>query len=171
MSDMGKFFNGPVLRADPAGGAPVSATTIDSAAVIHMLGERVIFKGEEYVYVYNAGATDANVGLAMVMSGLSGYSLTISSISGQDVPMCVVKHATILASGFGWGLVRGITPIQTASTMATGAIAYLSDQGTFATFAVSANTDTLKGFPWAKILSSGTGSAASMPLAYVRCFG
>lgn len=171
MANMGKFSQGPILPAALEGGAPVSAATIDSANVVHMLGERMVYKGEEYVFVHNAGASDATPGLAMVMSGLSGYSLTISSISGAHLPICVVKHATIVAGGFGWGLVRGISQIQTASTMATGAFGYLSEAGTFATFSVSANTDTLKGFPCVQILSTGTGSTASMPLAFVRCFG
>lgn len=171
MANMGKFYQGPVLPASLEGGAPVSATTIDSANVVNQLGERLIYKGEEYVFVHNAGATDASVGMAMVMTALSGYSLTISSLSASDFPMCVVKHATIVAGGFGWGIVRGITSLRSESTMPTGAWATLGDDGISKTYVISANTDTVKGAAFAKILSSGTGSGASLPLAYVRCFG
>lgn len=162
---------GPVLFGSIDGATPLSHVTADSAKKIALLGERVTYGAEEYVYVYNNGATDAAVGMAMVMSSLSGYSLTISSLSGYDFPMCVVKHAAIPAGNYGWGLVRGITQVRTESTMSTGAWLTLGDDGVFKTFIGSSNTDTIQGAAVGKILSSGTGSAASLPKAYVKCFG
>ena len=169
MPDLGNFSSvGPVLFGSIDSGLPISHSTIDSAQKVAELGARVIHKGEEYVYVHNASTQDVSVGHAMVMSSLSGYSLTISSVTGVDEPMCVVKHATIVAGGFGWGLVRGVTQLALASTMATGIRATLGTDGVFSTFVLSTSAVP----PMAKILSSGTGiSTTGMALAYVKCIG
>ncbi len=135
------------------------------------MGDRVVSDGEEYVFVHNAGASTAAIGNFMVMSSLSGYSLTISSISGAHLPICVVKHSAIPAGGFGWALVRGISRILSEATMATGALLGVGTDGAACAFPISANTDVTKNIPWGTVLSSGTGTASSYPLAYVRCYG
>lgn len=170
---IGNFTDvGPVLFGGVDGAHPVSHTTLDSAYKQHVLGTRVTHQGEDYVYIHNASATDASVGRALVMSSLSGYSLTPSSLSGYDQPFCVVKHATIVAGGFGWGLVRGITNVAVESTVATGVWLTLGDDGAFKTFIGSSNTDTIQGAAVAKVLSSGTGvSTTGLPKAYVKCIG
>ena len=173
MANLGTFGSvGPIQFGGIDANAPVSHVTIDSVAKQVALGTRVTYKGEEYVYVHNAAATDASVGRAMVMSSLSGYSLTVSSLSGYDQPFCVVKHASIPAGGFGWGMTRGITQVAVESTVATGVWLTLGDDGAFKTFIGSSNTDTIQGAAVAKVLSSGTGiSTTGLPLAYVKCFG
>lgn len=169
MSDLGTFQSaGPVQFGSIEGGAPISHVTADSAKKVAELGARVVYKGEEYVYVHNACAQDASVGYGMVMSALSGYSLTISSVTGVNVPICVVKHATITAGGFGWGLTRGLAPLALASTMATGVMAVLGTDGVFSTWVVSTGAHS----PQAQILSSGTGiSTTGLGMGYVKCWG
>lgn len=169
MSSLGSFQSvGPVQFGSIEGGHPISHSTLDSAAKVAQVGDRVVYQGEEYVYVHNASAQDASVGYGMVMSSLSGYSLTISSVTGVHAPICVVKHATIVAGGFGWGLVRGISKVALASTMATGVMAVLGTDGVFSTWVVSTGAHS----PQAQILSSGTGvSTTGLGLAYVKCWG
>lgn len=165
---------GPVLFGGIDGASPLSFVTSDSAAIRadgHAVGDRVDHAGEEYLLVHNAGASIAAQGNFMVLSSLSGFSLTISSLSAQHMPICVVKHADIPAGGYGWGLVRGISQVLCESTMPTGAFLTPGQDGVFKTYATSANTDTVKGYNVGQVLSSGSGSTASMPKAYVRCWG
>lgn len=165
---------GPILFGGVDGATPLSFVTTDSAAIRakgHTVGDRVDFAGEEYVLVHNAGASIAAKGNFMVLSSLSGYSLTISSLSAQHMPICVVKHEDIPAGGFGWGLVRGFSQVLCESTMSTGNFLTAGQDGVFKTYATSANTDTVKGYNVGQVVSSGSGSTASMPKAYVRCWG
>lgn len=153
-----------------AGAASVSFTTVDSAGNVAKLGERRIVAGEEYVYVQNACAQDASVGYALVQSGPTyvGYALTISSLTGVHDAVCVVKHNTIVAGGYGWGLVRGQTPLALASTMATGVRVTLGDNGVFSTYVVSTGATPPQGM----ILSSGTGiSTTGLGVGYIKCVG
>lgn len=174
MADLGRFSSvDPVLFNGVDGASPISHATVDSAYRVAELGARVTIKGEEYVYIHNAAATDASIGRGMVMSSLSGYSLTVSSVAANyDVPWCVVKHVSIPAGGFGWGLVRGLSPIAVDTTAATGAYAKLGDDGIFSAFVGSATANAIMGLPLVKILSSGTGiSTTGLAMGYVRCFG
>jgi hypothetical protein len=145
MSDLGTFSSvGPVQFGSIDGGAPISHVTSDSAAMKAVVGDRVTYKGEDYVYVHNVMANTAMaVGELGVVSALSGYSLTNATTLGADMPLIVVKHAAIPSAGFGWGLVRGGV-----------AISFLG--GSFPT-----------GPMIGKILSSGTGTCKAM----VRLFG
>lgn len=174
MSDLGKFTSvGPVQFSGIDGATPISHVTVDSAYKQAELGARVTVKGEDYVYIHNAGASDASIGRGMVMSALSGYSLTVSSVAASyDVPWCVVKHNSIPAGGFGWGLVRGLTPLAVDTTAATGTYVKLGDDGIFSAYVGSAQTGVLIGRPDGKIVSTGTGiSTTGLAMGYVHCYG
>lgn len=169
MSNMGNFSSvGPVVFKSLDGAHPVSYVTADSAKKAAHLGTRITHQGEDYVYIYNAGASDASIGYGMVMSALSGYSLTVSAETGAHLPMGVVKHVSIPAGNYGWLLVRGISPVALASTMATQVLVTLGTDGVWSTFVVSTGAP----LPVGQIISSGTGiSTTGLGQAYLKCFG
>lgn len=167
MSNLGTFSSvGPVQFGSIDGGAPISHVTSDSAAKKAEVGDRVIYKGEEYVYIHNVMASTAMaVGELGVCSTLSGYSLTNATVLAADLPMTVVKHAAIPSAGFGWGLVRGIAEaLKIENTAATGVLLGVGSGGVAISYVVgSFATGPLIG----QVMSSGTGTCK----AYVRLFG
>lgn len=71
------------------------------------LGTKVAYMGKEYVYVYNAGNSQALPGHGVTISGVSGYSVTISSTSMIDAFVGVVHHSTIATAYYGWIVTKG----------------------------------------------------------------
>lgn len=158
MADLGSFKSvGPISEE---GVSNVTATP--SVA----LGTRRTHMGEDYVYFYNNGASAASVGLLLTSTGLSGYSLTKSTVSGNDFPLCVVKHAEVPAGSYGWGLVRGICTPQVESTMATGTLLMVADAGLFKTL-LTGSTSFPVG-PIGKMLATNTNTTG---IAYVKLYG
>jgi len=71
------------------------------------LGTTCQFEGNEYMYVYNAGNSQASKGHAVVLSGTTGYSVTVSSLTMTDFAVGMVKHATLTTATYGWVMTRG----------------------------------------------------------------
>lgn len=87
----------------------VSAVTATNSVEI---GTRRIFNSEAYIYVYNAGNSQISTGFFGAVSATSGYSVSVSSTSGQFA-VGVCKHATLTTATYGWlltaGYVDGVT--------------------------------------------------------------
>jgi hypothetical protein len=103
------------------------------------LGDRVRSGKNEYCFVYNAGNSQAIPGLGVIMSGTSGYSVTISSTQFVDPCFGVVKHATLTTGTYGWVVTRG--PVQALSvadnSITTGALVVLGSDGKFTARSIS----------------------------------
>ncbi len=127
------------------------------------LGARRIHNGEEYVYFRNDTGSAATQGMAMVISGNSGYSLTRSSTTGDDFVVCFVKHADVADDSYAWGLVRGITQVHVASTLATGQLFQVGADGVVATYVATATGECI-----GKMILTGTDSTGN---AWVDCHG
>ncbi len=85
------------------------------------LGARRFWKGEEYVYCYNAGgaaiSTSVVLGVKLV-TGCSGYSVAATSITDVVNPCVgVVKHAAIAAGSYGWVMTKGFATISSLSNI------------------------------------------------------
>lgn len=149
----------------PAFSEPVSNVTLTPSV---QLGATRVENGEEYIYVYNDGGASAAVGFAVVpQSGSSGYSVTVTSVTGADVAMGFVKHNTFVTASYCWVLTKGYTTISNgmASTaLASGAMLALAANGQ-----VQEHTGTLTAPILGKVIVS-TASAGS-GRAFVRCFG
>jgi acetyl-CoA carboxylase carboxyltransferase component len=78
------------------------------------LGTRVIWKGEEYVYCYNAGGAQISPSYGVkLVTGASGYSVAATHLSSVANPQVgVVKHATMAAADYGWVMVKGFTSLE-----------------------------------------------------------
>ncbi len=113
---------------------------------------------EKYIFVYNTGNSQISVGNAAVLSAVTGYSVTVSSTSGEDIGVGVVKHATLTTGTYGWLLVRGFGSAKMGANFscATGECLVLGADGTFDQKSnVTANMN-----PIAKAMGSAASGAA-----------
>lgn len=117
----------------------------------------------EYIFVYNAGNSQISPGYGAVCSGVSGYSVTVSSVAANnDVPIGVCVHATLTTATYGFLLKKGFCTFVAAAN--SGAVAGLplimGDDGTWATKSISTGA---AGNTYGKVMvataSAGVGSA------------
>lgn len=89
---------------------------------------------EEYVFVYNAGNSQIPPSYAAVVSAVSGYSVTLSSVTSVDFPVGVVKHATLTTGTYGWLMTRGFCQVEMEAdnSAAAGQLLALAADGEFA---------------------------------------
>jgi len=108
----------------------VSAVTANPSM---LLGTRRFEQGDDYVYCYNNGTTQVTPGNGVILSGVTGYSVTVSSVTSSDTFFGVVKHSTLTTGTYGWVLTRGFVPLRAAanSGLAIGDYVMASDNGTF----------------------------------------
>lgn len=86
----------------------VSQTTLTNSVLPGTL--RCDDNGNRYVYVYNNGTSQISQGLAAVISGVSGLSVTVSSVAGTDgFPIGIAKNATIATAAYGWLMYQGFS--------------------------------------------------------------
>jgi len=122
---------------------------------------------EKYIYVYNAGNSQASVGHGVICSATTNYSVTVSSTTMLDVPVGVVKHATLTTGAYGWVLVRGFGPCATPanSGVAAGQLLCLGGDGKWAVKSISTDAPA----PVVGKCMEATGSAG-VGHAYFRIF-
>tara|TARA_R110000796_G_scaffold187266_1_gene304170 strand:- start:2690 stop:3154 length:465 start_codon:yes stop_codon:yes gene_type:complete len=89
---------------------------------------------ESYLYVYNAGNSDIPPSYGCVLSAVTGYSATLSSITGVDFLVGVVKHSTLTTATYGWIMTRGFAAIEMEAdnSAIAGQILALAADGEFA---------------------------------------
>lgn len=156
---------------------PVEMTTPSNVTLTNSVnpGEVWMFKGEEYIYVYNAGNSQAIPGNCMTLSFNSGYSLTITTVTQYDFPLGVVKHATLATGAYGWLLTRGFTPIALAASnsAAVGDLLFPAANGLFGTVSNSTSFTTGTAIqPIGYVVQAGaSGLSGGTCVGYVRCYG
>jgi hypothetical protein len=129
------------------------------------LGARRFWKGEEYVYCYNAGGAAINTTVALgvkLVTGASGYSIAATSLTDVVNPCVgVVKHAAIAAGSYGWAMVKGFATVSvvTALTADYEALA-LGAAGVFVGVSVTTVGGTAAACGYA--LNANTGAAGSV---------
>ena len=123
----------------------VSQTTLTNS--VELGTRRIDSSGYEYVYCFNAGNSQLSPGFgAIVSTGTSGYSVTITSVAdGIHQFVGVVKHATMVTAAYAWILNKGFSQLEAgADSTVTGALYLaLKADGTFASV-VSAQTGVLQ---------------------------
>jgi hypothetical protein len=134
------------------------------------IGTRAKVGNNEYLFIYNTGASSAPVGRAMTLSGVTGYSATVSSVIDKDHIIGVVYHAAIPASSYGWLLTRGIGTIATSTSVAlvTGVVATVQADGYWDNLVTSNSTTSVYTNCRAKVLVSA--SSASTGTAYISTY-
>jgi hypothetical protein len=94
---------------------------------------------EKYIYVYNNGNSQISVGQGAVVSGVTGYSVTVSSTTMVDLAVGVAKHATLTTGTYGWLMTRGFAPVVAPanSGIAAGQLLVIGGDGVFAVKSIS----------------------------------
>lgn len=89
----------------------VSAVTATNSV---RLGTRRLWKGEEYVYCYNAGGATITVGVfGKLVTGASGYSVAVTALTDVVCPAVgVVVHADLTTATYGWLMTKGFTTMK-----------------------------------------------------------
>lgn len=113
---------GPVLFESVSN---VTATPLVEVGTVRREGD------EEYIYVYNAGSSTAGVNKGVVVSAVSGYSVTVSSVTMVDICVGHVKHAAIPTGSYGWICTKGWIQADAHAdqSFAAGALAVLAADG------------------------------------------
>lgn len=109
----------------------VSMVTSSLGANDPEVGTVVDSGADRYIFVYNGGSSTVSVGNAAVLSGVSGYTVTVSSVTHADIPVGVCKHAAIPTGSYGWLLQRGFSTAQAGSAVATANGLTLGADGTW----------------------------------------
>lgn len=114
-----------------------------------------------YCFVYNDGGVEVYPGYGLVLnSAATGYSCTVSSVSSTDNLMGVVRNSTFPVGGYGWAVVRGITPVQMGTTL-SAPVRGLVGLGTSGVFApVSAATGNI-GNAFGVFMTAGVSAASA----------
>lgn len=159
-------FNSP-LNANFAGVSQVTATLGKNDPE---LGTRASFGGNEYLFVYNAGNSQISVGRAATLSGVTGYSVTVSTTINADHVVGVCYHATLTTGTYGWLLTRGIGTVITSTSVAlvTGTVATVQADGYWDNLVISGVTSQVDVGARAKLLTTAT--SASTGTAYISCY-
>jgi hypothetical protein len=156
-----------VYSASPIRFAGVSQVTASLGANDPEVGACIREGDEEYIFVYNTGAdAQINPGECAVLSGVTGYSVTVSSTSSTDIAVGVCKHATITTGAYGWLCKRGFAAVEMVATSGTVAAGGLIEVAADGKFAPQSNI-TAAGFgPVGKAMEAIVSSASGQ--AFVR---
>lgn len=119
------------------------------------LGTRCHWQGAEYVFVYNAGTTQISIHQGAIVTGTSGYSVTVSSVTLTDELAGVCTHATMATGTYGWLQTKGwaIVAMGANNSAAVGERLCLGTDGNFGRVG-SANTDTVLAGSVGKVMSA-----------------
>ena len=151
-------------------GGGVSMVTASLGANDPALGTIKVVGGREYIFVYNAAANsniEPGYG-AVLISGATDMSCTVSAVTSADAVMGVCRNATLTTGTYGWLVRRGITPVvmnATSGSVSALGLIEIAANGDFSP--VSLTTGNLApacGKALEAIVSSASGSA------YVSCF-
>ena len=95
------------------------------------VGDTLANGNELYRFVYNTGSSTANVGDSVVVSAVSGYSVTVSSTTSVDLCIGVVKHAAIATGYYGYVVTQGFSQVNMGADLsaAAGALLILAADG------------------------------------------
>ena len=127
------------------------------------IGARALVNGESYCYVYNAGSDTATKDHGVILTAVTGYSVSLQSVTGVGGFFGLVKHADIPAASYGWVMTRGFGQglAGTTKSLATGDELTVGVSGTF-----GKNTGALTAWACGKVLN-GAATAATADVFFV----
>lgn len=103
------------------------------------VGDVACVGNEVYLFVYNNGNSQILPGDGVILSGVSGYSVTLSSTTSVDLLVGVVKHATIATGYYGYVCGRGFSTVNMGANLsaAAGGLLILAADGKFTNKTIS----------------------------------
>jgi hypothetical protein len=152
------FYGNEPVRFD-SGVSMVTATLGPNDPEV---GARTVEGDEEYIFVYNTGGSTINVGNGAVLSAVTGYSVTVSSVTSVDFLVGVCKHSAIATTEYGWLVTKGFTSVEmggTSGTVAAGGLIELGDDGEFYPVSNTTGNGPVVGKAMAAIVSAASGDA------------
>jgi len=96
-------------------GVGVSGTTTTLGVNDPEIGTRMVVDELEYLFVYNAGGEQIGVGQPVILSSVTGYSVTVSSVTSVDFAIGVRQHSTCPTAAYCWVATRGIGVVEMGS--------------------------------------------------------
>lgn len=153
-----------MYNASPIRFNGVSQVTATLGANDGQLGDEAQEGSTKYLLVYNDCNSSLAVGNGVILqSGASGYSCTISSVTGDRI-IGVVKNAAITTGAYGWVVTKGFTTVQMMAASGTASAAQtplqIAANGLFAPASnVTGNPGGVLGWSLAVIASSASGNA------------
>lgn len=142
----------------------VSGVTTSRGKNDPQLGDECQEGSTKYLFVYNDCNSSLAVGNGVILqSGASGYSVTLSSVTGDRI-IGVVKNAAIPTAAYGWVVTKGFTTVQMMAASGTASAAQtplqIAANGLFAPASnVTGNVGGQLGWSLAVIASSTSGAA------------
>lgn len=133
---------------------PISNVTATPGKTDPELGQTLRYGNAEYMYVYCTDA--ASVGHAVCMTGTTGYTVSVGTVTQVDLPVGWVQHATLTTNTYGWVAVRGVINCQmsAAISVAIGGLVQCGTNGFMTSAQLSAATATLQGAAVGRALSN-----------------
>lgn len=126
----------------------VSNVTLANSVIPGMV--RCDDSGNQYVYAYNTSNSQISQGqFAVLATGVSGYSVSVTNVTLQDMAIGVARNATMATASYGWLMYRGFSPISTDGVSGvTGQVLALGALGNFQVLTAAAgsfSTSTIVG--------------------------
>jgi hypothetical protein len=126
------------------------------------VGLKRIVGDEEYIFCYNAGNSQATPGDVCTVSAVSGWSITVSTVTAVDLAAGVVKHATLTTATYGWLMTRGFGQVNmdANNSVAAGGLLVCGTDGKFFNQTISTGIPSRPiGKAMAAIASGASGTA------------
>lgn len=145
---------------------PISNVTATKGTNDPELGQTTFYNGADYLYVYSSN--EASVGHAVIMTGTTGYTVSVGTVTNVDIPAGWVQHATLTTGTYGWIATRGVLKMQmsAAASVAIGGLVVAGANGFMNTLIVSGGTVVVQGPAVARALSNVASTASGY--FYVR---
>lgn len=125
---MSVYDNGPVRFYG------VSHVTATLSSKHPEVGTKARVGDESYVWVYNTGSSTVGVSKCATISGVTGYSVTVSTTTSVDFIVGVCKHTDIPTGSYGWLLTEGFAAVEMEedNSCAAGQLLTVAADGEFA---------------------------------------
>lgn len=100
--------------------------------------------GNLYVYAYNTSNSQISQGqFAVLATGVSGYSVTVTNVTLQDLGIGVARNATMTTASYGWLMTKGFSPISSDNVSGvTGQALSIGALGNFQVLTAAAGSFT-----------------------------
>jgi hypothetical protein len=150
------FYNAAPIRF----GVDISGTTTTLGVNDPELGARCVVDELDYLFVYNAGGEQIGVGQPCTLSGVTGFSITVSTTTLTDMAIGVRQHSTMGTAAYGWIATRGIGTVEMSAneSCVTGELLAVGAEG----FGLASNSTDFQTPTVAKALESNASGASGV---------
>ena len=147
-------------------GVGISGTTTTLGVNDPEIGTRMVVDELEYLFCYNAGGEQIGVGQPVTLSGVTGFSVTVSTTTQTDMAIGVRQHSTMVTATYGWIATKGLGTVEMSAneSCVTGEVLAVGAEG----FGLASNSTDFQTPTVAKALESIASGASGV--AYFSLF-